>query len=120
MWHADVAQRCTTLRTLRLGSAGSVCHADPCKEPSRVPASAVAAFRARMPFLHTLTLAPHHVMQDHPSKAVVAAAVVRVEDCMVWLILTWLSICGSFRELLQGLEVSSKDIASRAVPQYCD
>ena len=61
MWQADVAQGCTTLRALRLGGAGSVCHAEPCKEPSRVPASAVADFRARMPFLHTLTLAPHHV-----------------------------------------------------------
>ncbi|BDA40435.1 probable adenylate cyclase regulatory protein at N-terminal half [Coccomyxa sp. Obi] len=108
----------TTLRTLRLGSAGSVCHADPCKEPSRVPTSAVAAFRARMPFLHALTLAPHHVMQENPSKAVVAAAVVGVEDCIVWLILTWLSICGNFQALLQGLGVSTRDIAPRAVPQY--
>lgn len=72
------------------------------------------------PLLSSQGLPCAQVVQDHPSKAVVAAAVVRLEDCIVWLILTWLSICGSFRELLQGLGVSSKDIASRAVPQYCD
>ena len=53
-------QACTSLQELRLGDAPGFCHADVATWPAVRPAD-VAAFKADMPFLHTLELGSNQV-----------------------------------------------------------
>jgi hypothetical protein len=62
-------QACTSLQELRLGDAAGFCHADTHACPVIRPADA-AAFRAHMPFLHTLDLGSSQVELSHATQCV--------------------------------------------------
>lgn len=54
-------QACTSLQVLKLGDAAGFCHADMRACPVVRP-SDVVAFKAHMPFLHTLVLGGNQVL----------------------------------------------------------
>ncbi|CAL5225196.1 g7979 [Coccomyxa viridis] len=95
---------CPSLQELRMGEVAGFCHAEMRACPTVKPAD-VAAFRAHMPFLHTIALGNQPGSQA--STRLVEVILTGIEDATIGTIISWLELREKLpsRESLSSLAV---------------